>query len=272
MAFPALANACDTHFHIMEPGIPVVANAQVPNRSAPVETYLPFASRIGTTRGVIIQPSLYGTNNDCTLRALAAFKGRARAIVVIDESSPPAEFKRWNELGVRGIRFNQVQVGATTMAMMRPLAERIAEFGWHIQLHMRARDLPEHESLLGSLPIPLVLDHVGRVALPDFEKDPGWPVILRLIEKGRTWIKLSGPYHEDRANAPDYPNAVAFGRRLAGLCEDRLLFGSDWPHVTESAIPAPEDLCRYLTACTASPAQLMKILVTNPQTLFGFAE
>jgi predicted TIM-barrel fold metal-dependent hydrolase len=271
VSFARFSGACDCHLHVLDPAFPVVANAQVPNVRAPVENYFPFARRIGTSRAVIVQPSLYGTRNDCTLNALAAFDGRARAIVVIDESTPTDSFRRWTELGVRGIRFNQVQAGATTMAMMRPLAERMAPFGWHIQLHIKAKELPQYEDLLASLPVDLVLDHAGRVALPEYEKDPGWPVILRLLDKGRTWVKLSGPYHEDRAGAPDYRNAVAMGRRLVAAAEDRMLFGSDWPHVTEKTAPNPEDLCRYLIACTNGDAQLGKILVSNPRTLYGFA-
>ena len=269
--FSRFANACDCHFHVLDPAFPVVANAQVPNVRAPVEDYLAFARRIGTTRAVVVHPSLYGTRNDITLNALSAFEGRARAIVVIDEATPVDAFRRWTELGVRGIRFNQVQVGATTMAMMRPLAERIAAYGWHIQLHIKARELPQYESLLASLPVDLVFDHAGRIALPEWEKDPGWPVLLRLIDKGRTWVKLSGPYHEDRAGAPDYANAVALGRRLVDVAEDRMLFGSDWPHVTEKEPPPPADVCRYLVACTNGDAQLAKILVANPRALYGFA-
>lgn len=270
MPFPALADACDTHLHILDPAFPTVANAQVPNVPASVESYLAFSRQIGTTRAVVVQPSLYGINNGCTLKALAAFNGRARAIAVIDDSIPVLELKRWNRLGVRGIRFNQVQAGATTMAMMQPLAERIAELGWHVQLHIKASELSEHEALLASLPVHLVLDHAGRVSLPDFETHPGWRVILRLIEKGRTWVKLSGPYHEDRAGGPDYRNAVALGRRLVAFAEDRLLFGSDWPHVTEPLAQQPDDLCRYLMACIDTPDQLSKILVTNPDALYGF--
>jgi predicted TIM-barrel fold metal-dependent hydrolase len=270
MAFPSLANACDCHFHIMDLAFPVVPNPQVPNVAAPVEDYLAFSQEIGTTRGVIVQPSLYGTNNACTLKALVAFEGMARAIVVIDERTPLDELKRWNDLGVRGIRFNLVQAGATTVEMIRPMAERIAGLGWHVQLHMKARLLPDFEGVLSSLPVDLVFDHVGRVALPDFEHDPGWPVILRLLNRGRTWVKLSGPYHDDRAGAPDYRNAVALGRRLVQIAEDRLLFGSDWPHVTEPAKAPPEDICRYLMSCTANGAQLEKILVTNPERLYGF--
>jgi predicted TIM-barrel fold metal-dependent hydrolase len=269
-SFSRFPGACDCHFHVLDSAFPVVANAQVPNVRAPVADYFPFARRIGTTRGVVVQPSLYGTRNDCTLNALAAFKGNARAIVVIDPSSPVEPFARWTELGVRGIRFNQVQVGATTMEMMRPLAERIAELGWHIQLHIKARELPQYESMLASLPVGLVLDHAGRVALPDFEKDPGWPVLLRLLDKGSTWVKLSGPYHEDRGGAPTYANAVAMGRRLVAAAPERMLFGSDWPHVTEKEAPDPADLCRYLVECTNGDAQLDKILVSNPGALYGF--
>jgi predicted TIM-barrel fold metal-dependent hydrolase len=249
----------------------VVANAQVPNVRAPVEDYLAFARRIGTTRAVVVQPSLYGTRNEHTLNALAAFGGRARAIVVIDESTPTESFRHWTDLGVRGIRFNQVQVGATTMSMLRPLAQRIAEYGWHIQLHMKAAELVQYERDLASLPVDLVLDHAGRVALPDYERDLGWPVLLRLIGKGRTWVKLSGPYHEDRDAGPGYANAVAMGRRLIAAAEDRMLFGSDWPHVTERTPPSPEDVCRYLIACADGDAQLERILVANPRALYGFA-
>ncbi|WP_316187997.1 MULTISPECIES: amidohydrolase family protein [unclassified Bradyrhizobium] len=240
----------------MDASFPSLANAHVSNRTATVEQYRVFADQLGTSRGVIVQPSLYGTNNGCTLKALSRFEGRVRAIIVIDETASSLDLARWNETGIRGIRFNQVQAGATTMSMMKPLADRIAELGWHVQLHMRAHDLMGFEDLLNSLPTDLVLDHVGRVKLPQFEPDPGWRVILRLLNKGRTWIKLSGPYHEDRASGPGYANAVAIGRRLVEISEDRLVFGSDWPHVTETAAPAAKDVSAYLMARATTDTRL----------------
>jgi D-galactarolactone isomerase len=270
MDLPIPIDACDSHFHILDTSYPTIANPSVPHFNASIDDYRTALGSLGTRRGIIVHPSLYGTDNRCTLAALSALGKDFRAVAVIDDSITRPMLEEWHALGVRGVRFNQIQKGATTMDMLRATADRIADFGWHVQLHMKAQDLADHEALLLQLPVPLVLDHFGRVELPLATDHRGWLSIQRLIGRGMTWVKLSGPYHETRSGPPAYADSVEIGRRYIELAEDRMLWGSDWPHVTEKERPKLADLMNGLRASVDNETQFRKILVDNPASLYGF--
>ena len=132
----APANACDCHMHIYDSRFPVAPTATLRPPDAHPSDYRLLQKRIGTTRNVIVQPSTYGTDNSCTLDAMAQIGPTARAVAVVDATVSDAELQRMASLGVRGIRFNLVQAGATTVDMIEPLSARVNELGWHIQIHM----------------------------------------------------------------------------------------------------------------------------------------
>lgn len=267
MKISDFANAWDCHFHITDAEFPTVPNAHVPNLTATAESYRETAKQMGTSRGVVVQPSLYGTDNRCTLEALVKLGGGYRAVVVINEPVDIRTLRLWHSLGVRGIRFNQVQAGATSMEMMSSLAEHVACLGWHVQLHMRAGDLVMHQQILRNLRAPLVLDHLGRISPDDTESQI---LVLRLLEAGNTWIKLSAPYLVSNVGRPSFDDAVKIGRRLVAKRPDRILWGSDWPHVTEqSSLPKTSELLEVLFACTEHPAIARLVLVDNPTSLYG---
>lgn len=266
-ALPTLS--CDCHFHVFSDEFPAVANAVVRAPPASVADYLRFAKRAGTSRAVLVQPSVYGTDNRLLLKALAEMGPRARAIAVVDDTVTDAYLASLHDAGVRGLRFNQMQAGATKMEMMRSLADRVTRLGWHIQLHMKATELAQHEELLASLPTPLVLDHGGRVAPGAGDNDPGWTTVRRLVDRGATWVKLSGPYLESMDDTPDYQHAVETGKELVRRASERMLWGSDWPHATESAKPSLEGLLHYLWECAGDEHTVQQILVNNPSTLYG---
>lgn len=261
-------NAWDCHFHVMDSEFPTVPNTQVPNLTAKADSYRETAKQMGTSRGVVVQPSLYGTDNRCTLDALATLGSGYRAVAVINERVDIRTLRRWHSLGVRGIRFNQVQAGATTMEMMSDLAEHIACLGWHVQLHMPAGDLAAYQTMLRKLRIPLVLDHLGRTEPGDVDAEAR---VLHLLEAGNTWIKLSAPYLGSHIGGPSFDDMVKIGRRFVAKRPDRMLWGSDWPHVTEqSNLPATNELAEFLFACTEIPAIARLVLTDNPASLYGF--
>lgn len=267
MKISDFANAWDCHFHIMDAEFPTVPNAHVPNLTATAESYRETAKRIGTSRGVVVQPSLYGTDNRCTLEALGKLGAGYRAVVVISDPVDIRTLRRWHSLGVRGIRFNQVQAGATTMDMISSLAGHVAGLGWHVQLHMKGSDLVTHQQILRNLRAPLVLDHFGRISPDDTETQI---LVLRLLEGGNTWIKLSAPYLVGGVGRPSFDDAVKIGRNFVAKRPDRILWGSDWPHVTEqSNRPETDELVEVLFACTEHPAIASLVLVNNPTNLYG---
>src|SRR6202044_2699079 len=127
-------------------------------------------------------------DNACTLDAMAKIGPSARAVAVIDTSVTDAELKRLHDLGVRGIRFNLVQSGATTIDMLEPLSKRVNDLGWHVQIHMLAAAIVENADLLQRLPAPIVLDHLARIPQPAGVDDPSFALVVKRLDKGRTWV------------------------------------------------------------------------------------
>jgi len=181
----APANACDCHMHIYDARFPVDPSATLRPGDALVDDYRRLQKRIGTTRNVIVTPSTYGTDNGVTLDAMAKIGATARGVAVVNTSVTDAELKRLADLGVRGIRFNLVQAGATTVEMLEPLSKRVNALGWHVQIHMLGDQIVKIEDLLNKLPSPIVFDHLGRIPQPAGTDHPAFGVIRKLIDKGR---------------------------------------------------------------------------------------
>jgi hypothetical protein len=177
----APANACDCHMHIYDAKYPAAPSATLKPPDALVADYKLLQKRIGTTRNVIVTPSTYGTDNRVTLDAMAQIGATARGVAVVDTSVADADLKRMNDLGIRGIRFNLVQAGATTVEMIEPLSKRVNDLGWHIQIHMKGEQIAGIEDLLLRVPSPIVFDHLGRLAQPNALDNPG-PLVAGEIE------------------------------------------------------------------------------------------
>jgi len=184
----APANACDCHMHIYNANYPVAPSATLKPPDALVADYKLLQKRLGTSRNVVVTPSTYGTDNRVTLDGMAQIGATARGVAVVDTSVSDAELKRLNDLGIRGIRFNLVQAGATTVEMIEPLSKRINDLGWHIQIHMKGEQIAGIEDLLLRVPSPIVFDHLGRLAQPNALDNPGFKTISKLIDKGNLAI------------------------------------------------------------------------------------
>src|SRR5271156_6690778 len=191
-------NACDCHMHIYDSRFPVAPNAKLRPPDATPDDYRLLQKRIGTARNVVVTPSTYGADNSCTLDAIARLGATARGVAVVDTSVADAELKRLDGLGMRGIRFNLVQSGATTIDMLEPLSSRVNDLGWHVQLHMLGDQIVEHMDLLQRLPSPIVFDHMARIPQPAGIDHPAFALVRGLLDKGRTWVKLSGAYMETK--------------------------------------------------------------------------
>ncbi len=188
----APANATDCHHHIYNAKYPVDLKATLRPGDALVDDYRAFQKRIGTTRNVLVQPSTYGTDNRCHLDALAAFGPTARMVAVVNDSVSTEELKRMHALGVRGIRFNLAQVGATTPEMIEPLSKRINDLGWHIQINAPATKIMEIMPILERVPSPIVFDHLAHIPQPDGVNHPLYTKVRALMDKGRTWVPRWG--------------------------------------------------------------------------------
>lgn len=254
----------DCHFHILDSATPVVATATLPNQTASPAQYRHIALGFGLTHGVIVQPSIYGTDNGVTLRALKDLGGTYRAVGVVSPDCDSAELQRLHRLGMRGVRFNQVQAGATETRDIPRVAEKIADLGWHIQLHIPAGALEALLPMLRDLPVRLVLDHIGRCpsGAPDRLR-----TLLRLFESEHVWIKLSGPYHESDADRSFF-HSLQVARTLIATDQSRLVWGSDWPHVTEAKKPLFDDLVHFVQEAAENESTLRKIISHNPTRLY----
>ena len=266
----APANACDCHMHIYDGRYPVAATATLKPADALVADYKLLQKRIGTTRNVVVTPSTYGTDNRITLDAIAQLGTAARGVAVVDTSVADAELKRMNDLGIRGIRFNLVQAGATTVEMLEPLSKRVNDLGWHIQIHMKGEQIAAIEDLLLRLPTPIVFDHLGRLAQPNALDHPGFKTISKLIDKGNTWVKLSGAYADSKVGPPSYSDTVQIARAYVKAAPERMVWASDWPHPTEKEKPDDAVLFDLLAEWVPDAATRTAILVQNPRKLYGF--
>ena len=266
----APANAGDCHMHIYDAKYPTDPKATLKPADALVADYKLLQKRIGTSRNVVVTPSTYGTDNRVTLDAIAQIGPTARGVAVVDATVTDAELKRLNGLGIRGIRFNLVQAGATTAEMIEPLSRRVNDLGWHIQIHMKGEQIAGIEDLLLRVPSPIVFDHLGRLAQPNALDNPGFKTISKLIDKGRTWVKLSGAYQDTKVGPPTYSDTVAVARAYIKAAPERMVWASDWPHPTEKDKPDDAVLFDLLAEWAPDEAMRTRILVHNPATLYGF--
>lgn len=272
---PALAappGTCDCHIHIYDAAMPTVPGALTPGPAwATTEAYGRLQERLGTARCVIVQPTAYGLDNRCTLAAMAALgHDVARGVAVVDETVSDAELRRLSDAGIRGARFQMLPGGILSWGSMAPLARRVAAFGWHVQLQMDGRLLAERESMLRDLPCPLVIDHVGKFLEPVGVDHPGFKALLRLLDAGRTWLKLSAPYEVSKAGAPDYADVAALAKAAVAAAPERMVWASNWPHVSVPWKPDDAALLDLLLDWAPDPRTRDRILVDNPARLYGF--
>ncbi|MDR3564997.1 MAG: amidohydrolase family protein [Negativicutes bacterium] len=272
------AYACDCHHHIYNPArfpyLPEDTRNQPPGT---VSDYRLLQKRLGTSRNVIIQPSAYGTDNRCTLDALDEMGSKTtRAIVVVDDSITDAELEKMHQLGVRGIRINIAsETVMDLMGTLETLSGRVNELGWHVQFWMKAEDVVTYAALLQRLPSPLVFDHLAHIPQPAGVNHPAFRVVSNLIDKGKTWIKLSGAYQDTKVGSPTYADVTKVAQAFVKGAPERMVWGSDWPHpsIFSWRKPWPDDaqLLDLLAEWAPDEATRNRILVDNPEVLYGFS-
>ncbi len=266
------ANSCDAHIHIIDPRFAPADPATPVAQGQSMADYRKVREQLGLRRAVIVQPKYYATDNRCTLDAIAQMRGQARGIAVVDTGVTDKELIHLHEGGIRGLRFSLWNAGNQVISvdMIKPLAERIAEFGWHVQIHMGAEQILEQQTLLAGLPVPVVFDHMGRLPAGSNANHPAFRFMARLIDSDRAWVKLSGPYLNTVEGGPRYGDVRTLARALATFAPQRMVWGSDWPHITEAHKPDDADLLDLLLDWTDSDAARQAILVDNPAQLYGF--
>lgn len=272
----APANAADCHMHIYDPQFAETHPRPGTNPThATVSDYRLLQKRTGTSRVVVVTPRNYATDNRVTLDALSQLGASARGVAVVHPTISDAELKTLDDGGIRGIRFSLSDTAnaVVTWDMVEPLSKRVADLGWHVQFNLDGDQITERADLLRRLPSQLVFDHMGHPTLPAGIADPSFAVMRELIDKGRTWIKLSGAYSNSKVGSPAYPEATRIAQAFVQAAPERLVWGSDWPHPSEQNKPAlPDDALLFdlLAVWTPQEATRRRILVENPENLYGF--
>jgi len=281
--------ACDCHLHVIGPKAqyPLGSHSALIPEDAPLDKLLAMHERLGIERLVLIQTSVFGDDNSCMLDALEQIGPRARAVVVVPEDITSETLDKMHRLGVRGVRINTASYGSRSVeAIAEQLlisARMCARHDWHVQIFTRADVIPGLEQVLDTLPVPVVIDHFGMIPSQE-ETHPTEKVLHRLLEKGNTWVKISGANRlaEDGSNDIFNPKIGELARRFYQTNPSRIVWGTDWPHIqlhvgivkSEKETPyldldAGEILCE-LDGWFDDPKVLQKILVDNPAELYGF--
>jgi 2-pyrone-4,6-dicarboxylate lactonase len=263
--------ACDAHAHIFGPfdRFPVRNQTYLP-ASAPLTEYVRLHKILGCSRGVLVQPSPYGTDNSALKAALRSGSFPLRGIALIDDATTERELDELHSLGVQGCRIHlSAQNASTVLPSLPALAARIRRLGWHLQFLPSFAELPELDGPLLSLPVPIVIDHFGLVPAGTGTDSPGFRCLLRLARSERCWFKLSAPYRISE-QGPGFADVIPLVRTLLAAAPDRCVWGTDWPHPNASFMPNDGDLVDLLPAWIPDEALRRKVLVENPAQLYGF--
>jgi predicted TIM-barrel fold metal-dependent hydrolase len=284
--FDVPQGACDCHFHIFGDPVrfPFAASRSYTPEPASLAELLALHRALHITRAVIVQPSVYGTDNSCTLDALKQYGSRARGIAVLPAAIPSTTLDNMNRAGIRGVRLNMETGKNTNLAdarsRLKSAIEQIQGRDWHVQVYAALPVVAALSDLVLESPVPVVFDHFGGAKGAAGLQQPGFDKLLHLIRSGKAYVKISGAYRVSR-NAPDYPDAAPLARALIAANPQRILWGSDWPHPNTGSGRRPGEISPLhrvddghllnLLAVWAPDANLRhKILVDNPATLYGF--
>lgn len=267
----APAGTVDCHFHIFGPydRFPLDAGRTYTPPAALVPAYLGMAGLLGIERMVVVQASVYGTQNDVTLDAVRQFGlHRARAVAVIDDSFDSAALQRMDAAGVRGVRFNMVSGNGTPEDQLDALARRIAPLGWHIQIYAEGEKLAEVAPRLAKLPVDVVIDHSGGVKAALGTAHPQFQALLRLLDSGRAWVKVCS-YRASSAGSP-WTDVAPNVRALVAAAPDRCVWGTDWPHPGMDPSPEAGILLDQFHEWVPDPVVQRKVLAENASILYRF--
>ena len=265
--------ACDAHCHVFGPAakFPFAPDASYHPPDSPFEGLQKLHAILGFERAVIVHASCHGSDMRATLDGIKRSKGAYRGTAIIDESYSEKDFQRMQDGGIRGVRFNFVQHlgGRPDMAFFHRTVARLKDMGWHLIVHLDAQDLVELRDMFMKIPVPMVIDHMGRVqASKGLDQEP-FRVLLDFMKNQNTWVKVCGAERVS-SKGPPFDDAVPFARALIAAAPGRILWGTDWPHPNVKIMPNDGDLVDLFPLMAPEPELQRRILVDNPARLYGF--
>lgn len=263
-------DACNSHLHIIDPAFPNDGKAEA--QIGTVEMYRELSEKLGLSRAVFVQAKPFGTDNTCLFDAIQRYGSEhCRGIAVVTNQVSDYELEFLNQQGVRGLRFSvwNPKNAVVSFADCKPLSERTKDMGWNMQLHMSSEQLLEYQDVIKNLDCKVVIDHMGRLKPEWGQKDPAFSFLCQLIDRGNTWIKLSGPYLNTTMESP-WEDAAKVARAFAEYAPERMLWGNDFPHVTEKKKPDEWELLETIEQWFQSEKAKQLALVDNPAEVYGF--
>jgi 2-pyrone-4,6-dicarboxylate lactonase len=275
------AGACDSHAHICGPAdtFPYADERIYTPPDSTLDDYLHLLAVIGVERAVLVQPSVYGTDNAALLDALSRRPQGLRGVAVVAPDVATGTLRAFDDAGVRGVRFNLVdhagERNVVPLDAVGRLAKAIAPFGWHIEFLVNLDEAPGFAEAVSGLPIDIVVGHLGypRSGAGAWANATSLDAFLRLFETGRCWVKLTGPYRISAAPDVPYADTRPLARRLASVNPERLIWGTDWPHVmNKKPMPNDGDLTDLIADWLPDAALRERVLVANPAALYRFAD
>jgi|TARA_B110000908_G_scaffold91044_1_gene108102 predicted TIM-barrel fold metal-dependent hydrolase len=270
------AGACDTHFHIFPAGHEhrYVTDRSYTPPALEISDFDNIARSLRIERAVVVQASVYGEDNTATLEVVSANPERLRAVISIDKDATDSDLASYHAQGVRGIRVNVVDSGGMTFSSIDEalaFTARIKDFGWHIEFLAHVETFEDIGSILAASHVPVVFGHLGYTKVTKGTDDIGFQRFLDAFQEGAVWVKLTGPYRISNLDRFPYSDVTNMAQALIEANPDRLLWGSDWPHVRHVGVmPNDTDLLEQLSSWGCDASLRKQILVDNPAFLYGF--
>jgi predicted TIM-barrel fold metal-dependent hydrolase len=263
---------CDSHCHVFGPAdrFPYAPNRRYTPEDAPKEALRALHDHLGIERAVIVQPTCHGTDNAVTLDAIAADPRRTRGVALVDDSFTDKNYQALHDGGIRGVRFGFVKHlgGYPDMGVFDRVIDRIKGMGWHVVLYFNAPDVAPMSELMMKLPLPFVIDHMGRAMGQDGPDQPAVQALVELAKRDNCWIKVTGA---ERISLPPYDDAIPIAKKLMQAAPDRVLWGTDFPHPNATHEADEAELADLIPKFAPDAAAQRKLLVDNPARLYGFS-
>ena len=265
------AGTCDTHMHFYGPQYPKHPDGVPPAPEATVADYRQLMTWLGIERVVVVQPNAYGDDNRCTMDSVAELGlDKARAIVVVKPGVSDAELERLTKGGARGVRFMCQAPGHLKWDAMDEMVPRVRAFGWHPIVQFDGLEFPEHEAQLKRIQGDYVIDHIGKFLSPVTPDHEAFKSLLRLLDRGNCYIKLSAPYESSRSDPPGYDDVTVLAKAIAKAAPERLLWASNWPHPGQQNYPSDNGMLDLMMEWVPDDSVRRKMFVDNPAKLYGF--
>lgn len=260
----------DSHFHIFgdHKRFPYAKKRSYSPPECSVDSYIEMRDTLNLQRGIVVQPSIYGTDNSCLLDAIHKLGPDYRGVAIVKPSISEKELEKMTKKGVRGARLIQA-IENGRLEEMIPTAEKIRDFYWHIELYLKGEKLASFAPKIRKLNVDVVIDHIGHFPTSLGTYNSSFKVLLTLLETGKVWVKLSGPYRSS-LNGPPYKDVIPFAKAVIQAAPERIIWGTDWPHTNvKPVMPNDADILDLMTDWAPDDKIREQIFIKNPEVLYG---